>query len=197
SWTNRPRNGPVSIPPWCACRWGSKASTTSSATSTRASRRQRRRRRPRPEMTTQSTSVERILGFGTDSGHTFGTVEIAYETFGTLNSDRSNAILIEHALTGDTHVTEWWAGIVGPGEAVDTDEYYVVSASSLGVCSGSSGQQSTFDAGLAYGSRLHAVSILDMSRLERHHAQTLAIESWVVVFGCSMGWARDLEFALL
>src|SRR5699024_9316686 len=48
------------------------------------------------------TSVERILGFGTDSGHTFGTVEIAYETFGTLNSDRSNAILIEHALTGDT-----------------------------------------------------------------------------------------------
>jgi homoserine O-acetyltransferase len=140
-------------------------------------------------MTTQSTSVERILGFGTDSGHTFGTVEIAYETFGTLNADRSNAILIEHALTGDTHVTEWWAGVVGPGEAVDTNKYFVVCANSLGGCSGTTGPQSTFDDGLAYGSRFPAVSIRDMARLEHNLAQILGIDSWAAVIGGSMGGA--------
>ena len=148
-------------------------------------------------MTTQSTSVERILGFGTDSGHTFGTVEIAYETFGTLNADRSNAILIEHALTGDTRVTEWWAGVVGPGEAVDTDKYFVVCANSLGGCSGTTGPQSTYDDGLAYGSRFPRVSIRDMARLEHNLAQILGIDSWVAVIGGSMGGARALEFALL
>ena len=148
-------------------------------------------------MTTQSTSVERILGFGTDSGHTFGTVEIAYETFGTLNADRSNAILIEHALTGDTRVTEWWAGVVGPGEAVDTDKYFVVCANSLGGCSGTTGPQSTYDDGLAYGSRFPRVSIRDMARLEHNLTQILGIDSWVAVIGGSMGCARALEFALL
>ena len=148
-------------------------------------------------MTTQSTSVERILGFGTDSGHTFGTVEIAYETFGTLNSDRSNAILIEHALTGDTRVTDWWAGVAGPGEAVDTDEYFVVCANSLGGCSGTTGPQSTFDDGLAYGSRFPRVSIRDMARLEHNLAQILGIDSWAAVIGGSMGGARALEFSLL
>lgn len=148
-------------------------------------------------MTTQSTSVERILGFGTDSGHTFGTVEIAYETFGTLNAERSNAILIEHALTGDTHATEWWSGVVGPGEAVDTDEYFVVCANSLGGCSGTTGPQSIYDDGLAYGSRFPAVSIRDMARLEHNLAQILGIESWAAVIGGSMGGARALEFALL
>ncbi|UVI34414.1 homoserine O-acetyltransferase MetX [Brevibacterium spongiae] len=148
-------------------------------------------------MTTQSTSVERILGFGTDSGHTFGTVEIAYETFGSLNADRSNAILIEHALTGDTRVTEWWEGVVGPGEAVDTDEYFVVCANSLGGCSGTTGPQSIYDDGLAYGSRFPQVSIRDMARLEHNLAQILGIDSWAAVIGGSMGGARALEFALL
>lgn len=148
-------------------------------------------------MTTQSTSVERILGFTTDSGHTFGTVEVAYETFGTLNSDRSNAILIEHALTGDTHVTEWWAGVVGPGEAIDTSEYFVVCANSLGGCSGTTGPQSLYDDGLPHGSRFPAVTIRDMARLEHNLAQILGLDSWHAVIGGSMGGARALEFALL
>lgn len=148
-------------------------------------------------MTTQSTSVERILGFVTDSGHTFGTVEVAYETFGTLNADRSNAVLVEHALTGDTHVTEWWPGVVGPGEAIDTDEYFVVCANSLGGCSGTTGPQSTYDDGLPYGSRFPAVTIRDMARLEHNLAQILGIDSWHAVIGGSMGGARALEFALL
>ncbi|MCI4010517.1 homoserine O-acetyltransferase [Brevibacterium sp. ZH18] len=148
-------------------------------------------------MTTQSTSVERILGFVTDSGHTFGTVEVAYETFGTLNADRSNAILIEHALTGDTRATDWWAGIVGPGEAIDTNEYFVVCANSLGGCSGTTGPQSIYDDGLAYGSRFPAVTIRDMARLEHNLTQILGIDSWHAVIGGSMGGARALEFALL
>ncbi|MBM6592019.1 homoserine O-acetyltransferase [Brevibacterium sp. RIT 803] len=148
-------------------------------------------------MTTQSTSVERILGFVTESGHTFGTVEVAYETFGTLNTDRSNAILVEHALTGDTSVTEWWAGVVGPGEAIDTDEYFVVCANSLGGCSGTTGPQSVYSDGLPYGSRFPAVTIRDMARLEHHLAQILGIDSWHAVIGGSMGGARALEFALL
>ncbi|TSI17795.1 homoserine O-acetyltransferase [Brevibacterium aurantiacum] len=148
-------------------------------------------------MTTQSTSVERILGFVTESGHTFGTVEVAYETFGTLNTDRSNAILVEHALTGDTSVTEWWAGVVGPGEAIDTNEYFVVCANSLGGCSGTTGPQSVYDDGLPYGSRFPAVTIRDMARLEHNLAQILGIDSWHAVIGGSMGGARALEFALL
>lgn len=148
-------------------------------------------------MPTQSTSVERILGFVTESGHTFGTVEVAYETFGTLNADRSNAVLVEHALTGDTHVTEWWAGVVGPGEAIDTDEYFVVCANSLGGCSGTTGPQSFYDDGLPYGSRFPAVTIRDMARLEHNLAQILGIDSWHAVIGGSMGGARALEFALL
>ncbi|WP_350271428.1 homoserine O-acetyltransferase [Brevibacterium sp. CBA3109] len=148
-------------------------------------------------MTTQSTSVERILGFVTESGHTFGTVEVAYETFGRLNFDRSNAVLIEHALTGDTSVTEWWAGVVGPGEAIDTDEYFVVCANSLGGCSGTTGPQSVYDDGLPYGSRFPAVTIRDMARLEHNLGQILGIDSWHAVIGGSMGGARALEFALL
>ncbi|MDN5585373.1 MAG: homoserine O-acetyltransferase [Brevibacterium sp.] len=148
-------------------------------------------------MPTQSTSVERILGFVTESGHTFGTVEVAYETFGTLNADRSNAVLIEHALTGDTHVTEWWAGVVGPGEAIDTNEYFVVCANSLGGCSGTTGPQSVYDDGLPYGSRFPAVTIRDMARLEHNLTQILGIDSWHAVIGGSMGGARALEFALL
>ncbi|GAA1867907.1 homoserine O-acetyltransferase MetX [Brevibacterium marinum] len=148
-------------------------------------------------MPTQSTSVERILGFVTESGHTFGTVEVAYETFGTLNADHSNAVLIEHALTGDTHVTEWWAGVVGPGEAIDTNEFFVVCANSLGGCSGTTGPQSLYDDGLPYGSRFPAVTIRDMVRLEHHLTQILGIESWHAVIGGSMGGARALEFGLL
>lgn len=148
-------------------------------------------------MTTQSTSVESILGFTTDSGHTFGTVEIAYETFGTLNADRSNAILIEHALTGDTRATEWWSGVVGPGEAIDTNEYFVVCANALGGCSGTTGPQSTFSDGLPYGSRFPSVTIRDMARLEHNLTQILGIETWHAVIGGSMGGARALEFGLL
>ncbi|MGO2613827.1 MAG: homoserine O-acetyltransferase MetX [Brevibacterium aurantiacum] len=148
-------------------------------------------------MTTQSTSVERILGFVTESGHTFGTVEVAYETFGTLNTERSNAILVEHALTGDTSVTEWWAGIVGPGQAIDTEKYFVVCANSLGGCSGTTGPQSVYDDGLPYGSRFPQVTIRDMARLEHNLTQILGIDSWHAVIGGSMGGARALEFALL
>ncbi|NJC57464.1 homoserine O-acetyltransferase [Brevibacterium marinum] len=133
----------------------------------------------------------------TESGHTFGTVEVAYETFGTLNADHSNAVLIEHALTGDTHVTEWWAGVVGPGEAIDTNEFFVVCANSLGGCSGTTGPQSLYDDGLPYGSRFPAVTIRDMVRLEHHLTQILGIESWHAVIGGSMGGARALEFGLL
>lgn len=148
-------------------------------------------------MTTQSTSVESILGFTTDSGHTFGTVEIAYETFGTLNADRSNAILVEHALTGDTRATDWWSGVVGPGRAVDTNEYFVVCANALGGCSGTTGPQSAFGDGLPYGSRFPAVTIRDMARLEHNLTQILGIETWHAVIGGSMGGARALEFGLL
>src|SRR5699024_11539645 len=104
--------------------------------------------------------------------------------------DRSTASLIRRAMAGDTLVTEWWAVIGGPVEAVDTDEYYVVCANSLGGCSGTTGPQSTFDDGLAYGSRFPAVSIRDMARLEHNLAQILGIDSWEDVIGGSMGGAR-------
>lgn len=97
--------------------------------------------------------------------------DLAYETWGTLNADRSNAVLVEHALTGDSHVAGpaepghpspgWWDGLVGPGKALDTDEFFVVAPNVLGGCQGSTGPASPGPDGAAWGSRFPEVTVRD------------------------------------
>src|ERR1700741_3430147 len=111
-----------------------------------------------------------------DGGATLAPVEIAYETYGTLNADRSNAILICHALTGDQHVASthpitgkpgWWTRLVGAGQPVDPPRHFIICANVLGSCMGSSGP-GTADpaAGAPYAMRFPVITIRDMVRAQ-------------------------------
>ncbi|WRH26407.1 homoserine O-acetyltransferase [Arthrobacter sp. JZ12] len=130
-------------------------------------------------------------------------VVLAYETWGTLNADASNAVLIQHALTGSSHVARgsseeegWWDGLVGPGRTIDTDRYFVVSINMLGGCYGSTGPASLDPEGRPWGSRFPFVTIRDSVRAEALLADLLGISSWHSVIGGSMGGARALEWAV-
>ncbi|MBN6034450.1 homoserine O-acetyltransferase [Amycolatopsis sp. 195334CR] len=131
---------------------------------------------------------------------------LAYETWGTLNADASNAVLIEHALTGDSHVAGpaedghpsagWWDALVGPGRPLDTDEFFVVAPNVLGGCQGSTGPSSVDASGRALGSRFPALTIRDQVLAETFLADELGIVRWAAVLGGSMGGMRALEWAV-
>jgi homoserine O-acetyltransferase len=134
------------------------------------------------------------------------SVRIAYETWGTLDPDGSNAVLVEHALTGDSHVVGtvgpghatpgWWAGLVGPGRPVDTDAFFVVCANVLGGCQGTTGPSSPGPDGGRWGSRFPEVTVGDQVRMEAVLADALGIDRWACVVGGSMGGMRALEWAV-
>ena len=135
-------------------------------------------------------------------------VSIAYETWGELNEAADNAILICHALTGDAHVTGggggtytpegWWSRIVGPGLAVDTNEWFVVCANVLGGCQGSTGPASIDpETGTPYGSRFPQVTNRDIVRTQVSLADELGIDRWFSVVGGSMGGMAVLEWAAM
>ncbi|HHV77999.1 MAG TPA: homoserine O-acetyltransferase [Firmicutes bacterium] len=140
-----------------------------------------------------------------DCGKNLGKIVIAYETFGELAPDGSNAVLIAHALTGDSHVTRgdslragWWEDIVGPGKAIDTRKYYVVCSNVLGGCSGSTGPCSPHPKdGRPYAMRFPPITIRDMVRAERLLLQRLGIRRLRLVAGGSMGGMQALEWAVM
>ena len=131
-------------------------------------------------------------------------VRVAYETWGTLNDDRSNAVYICHALTGDSHVAGsagpghrtggWWHGLVGPGCAVDTDEWFVVCANVLGGCQGTTGPSSLAPDGRPWGSRFPVVTVPDMVEVEYRLTDLLGIRTWALMLGPSLGGMRVLEW---
>lgn len=142
-----------------------------------------------------------------DVGATLRDVAIAYETWGTLNADASNAVLICHAWTGDSHVSGaadeghptpgWWEGIVGPGLAIDTNEWFVVCSNVLGGCQGTTGPASVHpDDGRPYGSRFPVITIRDMVRAQVRLADMLGVHRWHAVVGGSMGGMQALEWAI-
>lgn len=146
--------------------------------------------------------------FSLEGGGHLSNVTIAYETWGTLNDDASNAVLVCHAWTGDSHVTGpageghptdgWWQGVVGPGHAIDTDKWFVVCANVLGGCQGSTGPSSPHpDDGRPYGLRFPVVTIRDMVRTQAHLADALGIRAWRAVVGGSMGGMQALEWAIM
>ena len=145
--------------------------------------------------------------FAVESGQVLSHVTVAYETWGTLDADASNAILVCHAWTGDSHAAGragpghnapgWWNEVVGPGKHIDTDRWFVVCPNVLGGCQGSTGPASPHPVdGLPYGSRFPVVTIRDMVRAQARLMRHLGIDKWASVIGGSMGGMQVLEWAI-
>ncbi len=144
--------------------------------------------------------------FALDSGKVLRNVTLAYESWGTLNAEASNAILICHAWTGDSHASGrageghpapgWWSDLIGPGLAIDTNRWFVVCSNVLGGCQGTTGPSSPHpDDGKPYGSRFPVVTIRDMVRAQSRLTAHLGITSWAAIIGGSMGGMQVLEWA--
>ena len=141
-----------------------------------------------------------------EAGGELPTVRLAFETWGRLAPDRSNAVLVLHALTGDSHVAGpaepghptpgWWNGLIGPGLALDTDRWFVVAPNALGGCQGSTGPSSTRPDGRPWGSAFPSLTQRDQVAAEADLADALGIASWALVVGGSMGGMRAVEWAV-
>lgn len=142
-----------------------------------------------------------------EGGGLISDITIAYETWGELEPDASNAVLVCHALTGDSHAhgaagrghptPGWWNGMIGPGAPIDTDKYFVVCVNVIGGCQGSTGPSSVNpDTGSPYGLRFPVVSIRDIVRTQAAVADHLGIQRWLGVVGGSMGGMQALEWAI-
>ncbi|MFB9310473.1 homoserine O-acetyltransferase [Agromyces hippuratus] len=142
-----------------------------------------------------------------ESGRVLPSTRIAYEQWGTLSPARDNAILVLHALTGDSHVVGpagpahpsagWWPGIVGPGLAIDTDRWFVVAPNVLGGCQGSTGPASLAPDRAEWGIRFPFLTIRDQVRAQIAFARELGIERFAAVVGGSMGAMHVLEWAII
>ena len=140
-----------------------------------------------------------------DSGATLEHWQIAYQTYGSLNEARSNAVLVCHALTGDQYVASrnpvtgkggWWTAMIGPGKPIDTDRFFVICANVLGGCMGTTGPASTNpDTGKPWGLSFPMVTIRDMVRAQAHLVDSLGIDSLFCVAGGSMGGMQVLQWA--
>jgi len=160
-----------------------------------------------------------------DCGVELGDVRVAYETYGALSAERDNVILVCHALSGDAHAAGlsreaeehstrdgfgaddrdgtagkalgWWDGMIGPGKAFDTDQYFVVSTNLLGGCRGTTGPSSLDPAtGRPYGSDFPVITVADMVRTERAFLDELGIERLALVAGGSLGGMQAFEWAI-
>ena len=140
-----------------------------------------------------------------DSGAALVNVEIAYRTWGVLNADRSNAVLVCHALTGDQHVAGvhpttgkpgWWTQMVGPGRPLDPARHFIICSNVLGGCSGSTGPASINPAtGKAWGLAFPVITIADMVRAQAMLVEALGIDTLFAVVGGSMGGMQVLQWA--
>jgi len=142
-----------------------------------------------------------------ERGGVLPRVQVSFETWGRLNPSADNAILVEHALTGDSHVVGatgpghasagWWDGLIGPGKALDTDRWFVVASNVLGGCQGTTGPSTRTSDGRPWGSRFPFVTIRDQVEVEVRLADELGIGAWAGVIGGSMGGMRALEWAVM
>jgi homoserine O-acetyltransferase len=141
-----------------------------------------------------------------ETGGVLPSVRVAYETWGRLSAARDNAVLVLHALTGDSHVVGasgpghptagWWEGMVGPGRPIDTDRWFVVVPNVLGGCQGTTGPASAAPDGSPWGSRFPFITVRDQVSMESMLADALGIRRWGLVLGGSMGGMRALEWAV-
>ena len=131
-----------------------------------------------------------------ESGEVLHDVTLAYQTWGTLNENRDNAILVNHALTGWADVPGWWPSMVGPGMPLDSDKYFIICPNVIGGCQGSTGPSSIAPDGKRWGSRFPRITIRDMVAAEYELADALGIKKFVLSVGPSLGGMRALEWAI-
>lgn len=142
--------------------------------------------------------------FCLESGDTLEHLNIAYETYGSLNDAKDNAILIEHALSGDAHAAffhegdkkpGWWNTMIGPGKGFDTDKYFIVCSNVLGGCNKTTGPSSINPStGKPYGLRFPPITIRDMVETQRVLLSHLGIERLKCIAGGSMGGMQAMQF---
>ncbi|MBR4447162.1 homoserine O-acetyltransferase [Methanobrevibacter sp.] len=139
-----------------------------------------------------------------DSGEVLEEVSVAYETYGELNKEKSNAILVCHALTGDAHAAGWhegdkkpgwWEIVIGPGKALDTEKYFIICSNVLGGCKGTTGPSSINPkTGEEYGLDFPVITISDMVKVQKKLVDSFGITQLVAVIGGSMGGMQVLEW---
>ncbi len=158
----------------------------------------------RPPATFRHQSVTFAEPFALENGGSLPGITVAYTTAGTLNADRSNAVLVCHALTGDQYAAEthpltgkpgWWKEVVGPGRPVDTDRLFVVCANVLGGCMGSTGPRDPGPGGEPWGITFPTVTIGDMVRAQKLLIDHLRIPRLFAAIGGSMGGMQVLQWA--
>lgn len=152
-----------------------------------------------------------VVRFGPDdgldmaAGAKLAPLQIGYQTYGTLNSDKSNAVLVCHALTGDQHVATnnpitgkpgWWESMVGPGKPVDTNRFFVICSNVVGGCMGTSGPANETSDGVPYGLGFPVVTIKDMVNAQARLVDHLGIDRLFAVIGGSMGGMQVLQWAV-
>jgi len=152
------------------------------------------------------TGCEEPHGLVLKSGEKLGPITLAYETYGSLNQDKSNAILILHALTGDAHAAGkhkgdtkpgWWDIMIGPGKAFDTDKYFVICSNVIGGCKGSTGPSSINPkTGKPYGLSFPVITIQDMVSAQKLLIEHLGIEKLLSIAGGSMGGSQALQWVI-
>jgi len=153
--------------------------------------------------------MRQFVSIGTlplERGDELRHVRIAYETFGTLNATKTNAVLVLHALTGDSHLAGdagsghptagWWEDIVGPGRSIDTDEWFVVAPNMIGGCQGSTGPASASPTGGEWGADFPFLTIRDQVAAQVAFSDAVEIPAWAAVIGGSMGGMQALEWAI-
>lgn len=154
---------------------------------------------------TRNTDIDVELQL--ESGRLLGPLTLAYETYGTLNGDRSNAVLVAHAWTGDAHAAGrytpedrkpgWWDDMIGPGKVLDTDRYFVICSNVIGSCFGSTGPTSINPrTGRPYNLQFPVVMVRDMVRAQVMLLDFLEIDHLLTVIGGSMGAMQALEWGI-
>jgi homoserine O-acetyltransferase len=142
-----------------------------------------------------------------DCGRQLAQFDLAYESYGELNTNRSNAVLVCHALSGDQHAAGyhsasdrkpgWWDPFIGPGKPFDTDKFFVVCPNNLGGCRGSTGPNSINpETGKYYGADFPVVTVKDWVRYQARFADALGIRQWAAVVGGSLGGMQAMQWAI-
>ncbi|MEX1200712.1 MAG: homoserine O-acetyltransferase [Methylophaga sp.] len=142
-----------------------------------------------------------------DCGRSLSQFDLVYETYGQLNADKSNAVLICHALSGDHHAAGyhslddkkpgWWDSAIGPGKVIDTNEFFVVCPNNLGGCKGSSGPNTLNpETGKLYGPDFPIVTVTDWVNSQAILADSLGIQQWAAVIGGSLGGMQAMQWAI-
>lgn len=158
-----------------------------------------------PEPNHHSATLGKDQPMPLDCGAMLSDISVAYNTYGTLNENRSNAILVCHALTGDQFAASkqpltgkdgWWSIMIGPGKVLDTDKYFIICSNVLGGCMGTTGPKDINpETGKAYGLDFPIITIGDMVRTQALLQDYLEIPSWFSVVGGSMGGMQVLQWA--